>query len=144
MIQFKISKPPRGDDNFYEEYSRFIFSRVKHSVEKSADPLKYKARVADVLSSSVIKWDGDPPPSFIDLRSYVIRCLVMVKVKGEYVIKINESQRVHKSRTKVSTLVRLLEYGNERVLAYPVITRVLMHYQKIYPYLVKEFLTRRW
>lgn len=142
MIQFKLSKPPRGDERLYEDYCRFIFSEIRKAVENLADPLKYKVRSPDVLESSVIRWIGDPP-DFIDLRSYVIRSLEMVRIKGEYIVRVSESQRVYGARTKVSTLVRLLEYGNEKVLAYPVITRVLQYYQKKYPYLLNEYFKKK-
>lgn len=141
-VRFKIHFDEIKDRKLYQEFCEFIYEEVVRSVKESINPLKYHVREKDVLASSLIKWVHRPPKS-INLPYYVENCLVLVKEKGEYVIQIDTSMRVHYSKTPVSTLIRLLEFGNEKVKPLPVIRRVLAYYQNNYPYLVKEFIKRK-
>lgn len=143
MIRFKIPFNPNDDPGFYDDYCRFIFSEVKKSIESLINPLKYRVRQNSIINSSLLVWDTEEPPKTIDLVYYVTHCLEMVKVRQEYVIRLNDTNKVSGSSTKVSTLVRLLEYGNEKVDAYPLITRVLNYYKKNYKNLMIKFIRER-
>ena len=141
MIQFKISNQ-NGDQGLYNDFCKYLFSEIKDAVSQLADPRKYKVRERYVIESSVIKWRGDPPDS-VDLMKLVVNSLELVKIRGEYFIRVNDRRLIPRSSTKVSTLVRLMEYGNEKIRPYPVITRVLRYYYENYQSLVKDFLIKR-
>lgn len=143
MIQFKIPFSTKDDKGFYDDYCRFIFSEVKKSIESLINPLKYQVRQKSIIDSSVIVWDSEEPPETINLVYYVNNCLEMVKVRKEYVIRLNDTRKVSGSSTKVSTLIRLLEYGNENVDPYPVITRVLSYYKYNYKNFMIKFIRER-
>lgn len=138
MIQFKISYRG-GDKGLYNDFSKYLYRKIQESVKSLADSRKYKVREKSVLESSVIKWRRDPLES-INLIDYVINCLEIVKIQNEYVIRVKPFIKVRGSLTEVDTLVRLLEYGNEKVKPYPVITRILDHYKQNYQQMVKDFL----
>lgn len=129
------------DKGLYEDYCRFIFQEIKSMISQKVNPLKYHVRETFVLNSKVIKWIYKP--TSLDLVYYINHCLEMKKVRGVYVIRLNEKMKVRGSRTKVSTLVRLLEYGNEVLKPLPLVRTVMSYYQKSYPYLLKEFFERR-
>lgn len=141
-MQFKIHFDQEINQSLYNDYCEFLFEEIKKSVKRLINPLKYRARESLVLKSSVIKWTSKKPKS-INLSSYVENCLEMVRVKGEFVVRIRDDQVVSGSKTKVKTLVRLLEYGNESVPAYPVLRRVLLFYSKVYKDLIVEFIRER-
>lgn len=143
MMQFKIPFDSKGDSGLYNDYCRFVFSEIKKSIEALINPLKYQVRQNSVINSSVISWDSEEPPETINLVYYMTHCLEMVKVRKDYVIRVNDTRKISGSSTKVSTLVRLLEYGNESVSAYPVITRVLDYYRKNYKNLMIKFIRER-
>lgn len=141
-MQFKIHFDQEINQSLYNDYCEFLFEEIKKSVKMLINPLKYRARENLVLKSSVIKWTSKKPKS-INLISYVESCLEMVRVKGEFVIRVRDDQVVRGSKTKVKTLIRLLEYGNESVPAYPVLRRVLLLYSKVYKNLLVEFIRER-
>lgn len=128
--------------SLYKNYCEFILDKINETIAQKADPRKYKVREELILKSSLISWRGDPPKS-IDLMHLVCHCLSLKRIKGEYVITLNEYRLVPKSRTKLSKLIRLLEYGNEEIPPYPLIRSILVYYQKIYPNLMPEFMLER-
>lgn len=138
-MQLRIHFDQEISPSLYRRYSQYLFKKVKDDIEDSIDLRKYKVREPYILSSKFIKWKGETPKS-IRLDYFVCHCLELVTVKGEYVIRLNDSLIIPKSRTRVSLLVRLLEYGNERIPACPVIRKVLVYYSKVYKELLPEFL----
>lgn len=140
-MQFKIHFDQEVNPGLYQDYCDFLFDMIERSVSELINPLKYHVREKSVIESPVIRWIK--VPKTINLVSYVENCLEMVRDKGEYVIRVREDQRVRGSRTKVKTLIRLLEYGNEKIPAYPVIRVVLKTYSKIYQNLLVEFIRER-
>ena len=124
-MQFKIHFDAEVNPGLYRDYCMFLFDKVKESVSDLINPRKYKVREKAVIESSVMRWVVVPLE--LDLVYYVENCLELVKVKGEYVIRVRDDLRVRGSRTKVKTLIRLLEYGNEKIPSYPVIRRVLLY-----------------
>lgn len=144
-MYFKIHFDKPVSSGLYKDYCDFIFESVKksieRSVEKSTDREKYKVREPFILESSVMKWVVEL--DHIDLVYYVTHCLEMVREKGEYVIRVSQSQKVYGSLMKVSTLIKLLEYGNEKLPPLPLIRTVFRYYEENYRYLLPEFLERR-
>lgn len=138
-VELKFSE--KLDQGLYEDYCKFIFQEIKVTTKQKMNPLKYQVRESFVLNSKVIKWTYKPLS--IDLVYYMNHCLEMKKVRGVYVIRLNEKTKVKGSKTKVSTLIRLLEYGNEVLKPLPLIRVVMSYYRKNYPYLLKEFFERR-
>lgn len=125
----------------YEDYCKFLFEEIKSSIRKSVNPRKYRVREKLVINSKVLKWKVTPES--LDLTKYVNSCLEMVKVKGDYVIRLNQKTKVDGSLTKVSTLIRLLEYGNEKIPPVPTIRNVFRYYSENYGDLLSEFFERR-
>lgn len=142
MIRFKIHFESIVERSLYEDYCKFIYESVQRTVKELIDPKKYRVREKLILESSVIKWEGHPP-KHIDLAYYVENCLTMTKEDGEYVIHLDDYKVVTGSRTQVSTLVRLLEYGNEKIPPYPVVRRVMYYYYLKYPRLILQFMKAR-
>lgn len=140
-MQLRIHFENEISRDLYEDYSEFLFDRICEEVHDLINPRKYKVREPLVLSSSVIKWVHKPQT--IDLESYVERCLELVIVEGEFVIRVDPRSLVRGSRTRVLTLIRLLEYGSEVVPPYKVVTRVLLKYSKIYKRLLLSYLEER-
>lgn len=140
-MQFKIHFDQEVNPGLYRDYCEFLFDRVEESVSELINPFKYHVREKAVIESQVIRWVRIPDS--INLVPYVENCFEMVRDKGEYVIRVREDQRIRDSRTKVKTLIRLLEYGNEKVPAYPVIRTVLTYYSRVYKDLLVEFIRER-
>lgn len=140
-MQFKIHFDEEINPSLYDDYCEFIFERVKEDLYDLINPLKYRVREKAVIESSVMRWVV--VPRTIDLARYIEDCLEMVKNKGEFVIRVRSDLRVRYSRTSVKTLVRLLEYGNEKIPPYPVVRRVLKYYSLIYKDLLVEFIRER-
>ena len=141
MMQFKIHFDQEVNPGLYRDYCEFLFDRVEDSVRELINPLKYHVREKVVIKSPVIRWIK--VPDSVNLTQYVENCLEMVRDRGEYLIRVREDQRIRGSRTKVKTLIRLLEYGNDKIPAYPVIRVVLSYYSQIYQNLLVEFIRER-
>lgn len=139
---FKIHFDKEVYAPLYEDYCRFLYEEIQKSVKNSINKRKYDVRVPYVINSSIMKWNNKPPSS-LNLVYYVTHCLELVREKNEYVIRVNPKMKVLGSKTKVSTLIRLLEFGNEKIPPLPVICSVLKYYQERYPYLLTEFIERR-
>lgn len=142
MLRFKIHFDYKVSPALYEDYSRFIYRAVKRKIAQNINPLKYKIREPYILESSLIQWIGDPP-EYIDLTYYINNCLEMRRERGEYVIQLNESLRIPGTYTKVSTLVRMLEYGTNKLPALPNIRRVMLYYSIVYQFQIIEYMKER-
>jgi hypothetical protein len=127
--------------SLYNDYSKFLFSKIKETISLEINSLKYKVREPYILSCSIIEWAGNPPKS-IDLERIIKNCLVLKRIKGTYVIKVS-NRKIPGTYTKMSTLVRLLEYGNEDIPPYPLIRSVFKFYYKIYKDLIPQFMNER-
>lgn len=138
MIKFEIEYDDKGNDPLYRILCYKIFYSLKSEINRSLDPRKYKIREPFILKSSLIKWNGDPPDS-IDLVDYVNNCLTINYIEGYYVIGLDD-RRIPGSTTKLSTLIRLLEYGNEKLPAYPLIRNIIMDYKLHYKERVLDYL----
>ena len=126
---------------FYDKVCKLIYKSVIEDLKKNINKRKYSVREEAVLESGIIKWKG-AVPAHIDLVNYITNCLELVFEGNIYVIRLNDRQVVRGSTTKVSTLIRLLEYGNEKITPYPYITCLLKKYEKAYEQIADEFLRR--
>ena len=116
-------------DRVLNVYVRQLFKVIKDDIRTKANIQKYKVREPYILSMDFIKWRNEVP-DHIDLFYYVTRCLVLKKEKECYVITLNDRALVNGSLTLVKDLIRLLEYGNEKLPAYPLIRNILMYHQE--------------
>ena len=133
-LEIDHRKIPR---EFYSVFCKVLFMNLCKAIKENINPKKYKIRENAILSSSVIRWNKKPPRT-IDLVYYITHCLELVYVKGNYIIRLNESKRIPGSSTKVSTLIRLLEFGNEKIPAYPYIRRYIQIYMDSYNEVIKK------
>lgn len=139
-VKFKFTNPPYPA--LYNDYCQFLFESMKKSVIANMDLRKYKLREPLILSSSVIDWKY--PQSRINLTRYLRNCLELVKENGIYVVRVNPRMVIRNSRTKVSTLIRLLEYGNEKIPPLPLLRTIFQIYRDTYPDRIVEFIESRW
>lgn len=140
-MQFKLHFDYEVNCDLYEDYCKFIFDEVCSAVDNLVDPRKYRVRESYILTTPLMKWVQ--VPKRINLVYYITHCLEMVKVKSEYVIRVNPRIKLPYALTKVEFLIRLLEYGNEKLPALPVIRRVMMYYSQNYQTMLDKFLERR-
>ena len=128
----------------YTNYSKFIYRQMKRQVHLIVlkNYKKYQIREDLVRNCGLIKWKGDPSP--LDLVRYVENCLQLVKDKGVYVVRINPYLRVKNSYTPIATLVKILEYGTEKIPELPILRRVFMYYRLHYKYLFVEYMKERY
>lgn len=143
MILFKIHFDEEIYRPLYNDYCKFLFGSIKDSIRRQMKKEKYEIRESVIIKSSVIRWYKSPPKK-LDIAKYINSCLELIKIRGEYVVALNERKRVKGSSTKVSTLVRLIEYGNEVITPYPLIRRIISYYQSHYKDMILEFMKERW
>lgn len=123
--------PSHVNKYMYISYCKFIFKLVKLEIANTIQPYQYKAREKDILKSNLITWDKNPP-KHLDLVKYVKDCLELANENGTLVIRLNDTKIIPGSSTKVSTLIRLLEFGNETVRPYPFIRDILIKFERVY------------
>lgn len=112
----------------YDTYCKQLYKVIQDEIRYSLNYNKYLIREPYILKMNFIKWKNKPLDK-IDLRFYITHCLVLNKTKDGYVIELNDTALVTGSLTKVKDLIRLIEYGNEILPAYPLIRNVLAYYQ---------------
>ena len=139
MILFRIHFDSKVHKGLYNSYCKFLFKMIKRTIHSVINPKKYKVREKVLLESSFIKWISYPPKR-LDLAKLVENSLVMKRWRGEYIITLDYSKKLRGSTTKVSDIIRLLEYGAPGFPPYPVITRVLLYYSKVYRNLMIKFM----
>lgn len=139
-MQIELRFDQRLDNQLYKDYANFIYKSVKQDIAKQINPKKYKLRVPLLLECPLIKWKISSKPKSIDLVPIVNNCLELVKSQGVYIIRINEYRRFPYSYTKVSTVIRILEYGTESIPMYQVIRLVLNKYRIQYKYLFYKYM----
>lgn len=119
-------------NNIYSQYCRYVYDEFKKDLKKLVlrKSRNYKVREDYIRELINIK---DP----IDLSRLVIYSTEMLNVNGVYVIRLNPRKKVH--GVKVSTLVRLLEFGALGFPELPVLRRVMFKYQRHYKDYIDEF-----
>lgn len=143
-MQFEIKFDENINPFLYKKFSEFIYEKVLEDVSELADKYskKYKVRESYILNLNLIKWKRSPPKK-IDLIYYIKNCLVLERNRGVYMIKLDDSWTLPKSFTKVSLVIRVLEYGTDKIPGLPLIRRVLMYYEKYYKSMFVKFLQER-
>jgi hypothetical protein len=124
----------------YRIYSEYLFKKIQRQLRKEVRKhiKRYEVRIPYLLTTSLIHWKKYPPKT-INLFYYLDNCLELVNRKGTYVIKLNDYKLVRGSFTKVSTLIRILEYGTDKIPELPVIRHLFSYYSKNYNSLFNEF-----
>lgn len=128
--------------HFYRTFCRLLFLSIKATIQTNINMKKYRVREKAILKSSVIQWDKKPPKE-LDLVYYINHCLELVFLNGNYVIRLNDKLKIPGSSTRVSTLIRLLEYGNEEIPAYPYIRTILADYRSSYLQKATEYIKEK-
>lgn len=141
MVQFKIEFDETYSPALYQDYSKFVFESVIDTLRDQVNLRKYKVRESQVLESSVINWTHKPRT--VNLYRLVEDSLVLRRENGVYTICLDSYKYVPGSKTKLSTLVRLLEYGNEKIQPYPLVSSVLHYFAENYKFMVLEFMKAR-
>jgi len=136
-MQIRLEFNENINQSVYKSFSKYILKEVKRSIRKLADPRKYKVRESLVIDSPLIKWNRKP--NSIDLLQYINECLVLRYIKGCFVITLDDHKRIRRSRTKLSKLIRMLEYGTDSIPAYPLIRSVMQYYQENYSLMVMNY-----
>ena len=108
------------------KYLKYLLHKVRESVREVISTNRYRSYLSQLSNSSVIIKVPD------NLESLIVDSIVLTKVNDEYIIQVDTKKSLPGSDIKVSTLVRLLEYGNEVIRPYHVIRRVFQHYSRIY------------
>lgn len=141
MIQLKIHFDSEVNKGLYQDFCEYLFDQINGTLSDLINDKKLNVRERLIVESSVINWTTKVEK--INLRYYVENCLEMVNVKGDYIIRVRRDLRVRNSRSSVYTLIKLLEYGNETVPAYPIVRAVLLLYSDIYKNLLVDFIKER-
>lgn len=131
MLQLIIPIENEETGGLLDRYVRRLFQVIQQDIQYKANRKKYQVREPYILQMNFIKWN-DKPPKELDLFYYITHCLCLHKGRGCYIIELDSRPLVTGSRTPVKDLVRLLEYGNEKLPAYPLISEILSYYQEHY------------
>lgn len=129
MLRLEILIKDSSKNVILDAFVERLFMTIQQEISFKANRKKYQIREPYILKMNFIKW-RDKAPDHIDLFYYITRCLVLNKERSRYVIELNSRNLVVGSQTLVKDLIRLLEYGNEVLQAYPLIRDILSYYQK--------------
>lgn len=141
MMRLEIKFNEEIHPSLYKDYSKFLYQSILRSISREIDPFRYSIREPFVQQLGLIKWKKYPRR--VDLASQIKNCLILSKENGIYVIKLDDKSLVRGSRTKVSTVVRALEYGCKWMNPYPLVRRVLLDYQFHYDEMLVDFIRER-
>ena len=137
LLKLNFNADIRKD--LYHDISKFIYKNMLEDIriltkKKSAN---YKMRESLLFDSNLIDWVKKPKS--LDLVDYVNNSIKLNEVNGTYEITLDESKKVRGSNTKVSKLVRLLEFGTLEIKELPVLRRVFLQYKDNYHKLVYDY-----
>lgn len=137
LLKLNFNADIRKD--LYHDISKFIYKNMLEDIQtltkkKSAN---YKMREPLLFDSNLIDWVKKPKS--LDLVDYVNNSIKLNEVNGTYEITLDESKKVRGSNTKVSKLVRLLEFGTLEIKELPVLRRVFLQYKDNYHKLVYDY-----
>lgn len=137
LLKLNFNADIRKD--LYHDISKFIYKNMLEDIQtltkkKSAN---YKMRESLLFDSNLIDWVKKPKS--LDLVDYVNNSIKLSEVNGTYEITLDESRKVRGSNTKVSKLVRLLEFGTLEIKELPVLRRVFLQYKDNYHKLVYDY-----
>lgn len=137
LLKLNFNADIRKD--LYHDISKFIYKNMLEDIriltkKKSAN---YKMREPLLFDSNLIDWVKKPKS--LDLVDYVNNSIKLNEVNGTYEITLDESKKVRGSNTKVSKLVRLLEFGTLEIKELPVLRRVFLQYKDNYHKLVYDY-----
>lgn len=141
MIQLKIHFDSDVNQGLYQDFCSYLFDQINETLSDLINDKKLNVRERLIVKSSVINWTTKVEK--INLRYYIENCLEMVSIKGDYIVRVRRDLRIKNSRSSVYTLIKLLEYGNRTIPAYPVVRVVLLLYSDIYKNLLVDFIKER-
>ena len=143
-MQFKIYLNEEMPMRIKREFAIYLFKKMKEDLKYRVKQYykKYEVREGLVLNSTLVKWNGKIP-SHLNLPYYVENCLTLSCSYGEFYIKVDDHQLVQGSRTPVSLLIKMLEYGTEEIPRFPLVRRLFSYYSNNYLSLFNEFVEER-
>lgn len=106
-------------------YACFLLDKLKDDIDDLPDD-KFKVRY-DYIVDNFIKWNIKPK-SKIDLKQIVKDSFIIQLYDKGYCIMLDPNKIIPFSSTKYSTVVRLIEYGNEKITAYPFLHKLFNEY----------------
>ena len=124
------------NSDIYSQYCRYVYDKFKDDlkslvIRKSKSYKVRESKVKELLNLDYL----------VNLSECVLKSTEMINVNGVYVIRLNPRKRVH--GIKVSTLVRLLEFGSLDLKELPILRRVMFKYNQCYKDYVGEFINKR-
>lgn len=136
-IEMKEGVKPSICSSFARYLSRRLQRDISREVRRKSK--NYKVREEFILTTPLIKWTSRPPKS-IDLISYFDNCVEVKRLRGAYVIQINPRPLVKGSKTTVKYLIRVLEYGTQKLPALPVVRKIFSYYSRNYLKMFNDYL----
>lgn len=122
--------------NINSQYSHYVYELFMRDLRRLVYRKRKNYKVREAKVQSLLNLDSP-----IDLVHLVLNSTELVNINGIYVIRLNSHKKIH--NIKVSTLVRLLEYGALGFQELPVIRRVMFKYNRCYKDYVEEFIDKR-
>lgn len=117
-----------------ESFCKYLVEDIKDSIEHNINYTKLLQREKYLLSARWIRWSYGVPSSInmIQLVNRIINSITFSRraTQGRYVVYMNPREYLYGSSTKLLTVARFLDKGNEKVRGMYFISSVINRYTR--------------
>jgi len=138
-MKFDIVLKEKVSRSLYSMFCLALYRKILKEIRQDINYQRYDLRQEEILKYNLIQWDTTPRN--INIKRYIEDCVVLTLNNGIYSIGLDENAIVRYSTTKVSTLVRIIEYGTEHISPHPYVIPLLKYYAENYEKLFRNFRT---
>lgn len=130
---FELDQMNKDEALLIPQFCRFLLKNIKTDIRDNISHRKFDRYEEYLLNSDIIKWTIDKPDSInvVDLCNIIANSFKCCEMKNNsFSIKIDRFAKLKGSRTRLATLARILDKGNEEVPGTLFISSVLNKHSK--------------
>ena len=131
VIEFELQINNSEERNLVSDFCNKLVETIQNDIMLELKISKMLVREEFLLKASWIQWYKKPRR--IDMKKLtklIVRSIEVKKRRNTYIIQINPHIRMPGSLTKLSTVARFLDRGNEMIIGTTFISRVFNKYRK--------------
>ena len=130
---FELDQMNKDEALLIPQFCRLLLKNIKTDIRDNISYRKFNRYEKYLLESNLIRWTVDKPDSInvVELCNIIANSFKCYEMKdNSFSIKIDRSVKLRGTKTRIATIARLLDKGNEKVPGTFFISSVLNKYSK--------------
>ena len=130
---FELDQMNKDEALLIPQFCRLLLKNIKTDIRDNISYRKFNRYEKYLLESNLIRWKVDKPSSInvVELCNIIANSFKCYEMKdNSFSIKIDRSIKLRGTKTRIATIARLLDKGNEEIPGTLFISSVLNKYSK--------------